>query len=1279
MNFQRKEIKATINPAYLRLPIAKASFDNFCSKLVQMKSQINTSETEEHNKNILRDFLQGTFYNEFPINTSGNVDLAIFNGKNSNTSIGVIFELKSPQNTSSMITCNDLNRKALHELVLYYLQEKISQGNHTIKHLIATNCLDWFIFDASDFERIFARNSDFVKKYNMWKTGQYDETSTDFFYNQIVKPFISQSNEAIPGVYINLRDISPQSSEDKFIELFKFLSPQHLLKLPFANDNNSLNQEFYDELLYIIGLQEVKQGNILIKRLPQGERQPGSLIENTIEMLQKCSRLGENLDEEQIFEIALELVITWLNRILFLKLLEGLIATYHPEDPTVRFLNHNVINDYDALHELFFDVLAVPPTKRAPQVQQHFNNVPFLNSSLFELTDYEKQYFSINELKDRYTIPIFTRTVLKDATGNRITGEKRTLDYLLEFLDAFNFGSTETSIVQEQPKSIINAAVLGLIFEKVNGYRDGSFFTPGAITMFMARISIRPAITSLFNKHFNWNANSFEDLPNYINQDRNREKILEYNKVFDSIRICDPAVGSGHFLVSCLNELIACKSELGILADSNGKTLPIKAQIENDELVLYDNEGKLFVYKPNDIESARIQKTIFQEKLNLIENCLFGVDINPKSAYITRLRLWIELLKNTYYNDDGQLETLPNIDLNIKIGDSLLSSFTFDDSSVSQYNAQLIKHYKQLVKEYKNTTDRQERHSISQEIENIKFNLRRNIISRSSRLREIQKLENELEENLNKLEFHKSTEFLTAKDVEDIKTKISQLKEKIAQLKQENQQEEQREQEIRRMKYLEWRLEFPEVLDDDGKFVGFHIIIGNPPYIQLQRDGGKLATLYQPHNYQTFSRTGDIYTLFYERGLQLLQPNGFLCFITSNKWMRAGYGEKLRNFFTKQNPLLLVDLGPGVFESATVDTNILLIQKCENQSNLRAVTIQEENNVLDIEKQLDEHGVILSNLGKDAWFIGSGAEQRLKEKIERIGKPLKEWDVKIYRGILTGLNEAFIITTEKRDEILANCRDDASTGSATERQRTEAIIKPILRGRDIKRYYYEWAGLWVIVIPAGWTNANKDDEKAEVFIEKAFPSLMNHLKEFEEKARKRDDQGDYWWELRKCAYYPEFEKEKVVWGGVITTKEFFKLRMSYLEKGVYINAPANMMICDNIKYILGFCNSYLNNWYYNNFIGTVLHKDGIRFYLEDILKIPIPPITVSNQGIVSQIEGLVEKILSAKKHASTSSATGASTGSAAADTQAWEREIDRLVYKLYDLTEEEIKIVEQEK
>jgi adenine-specific DNA-methyltransferase len=1251
------------NLGYYNQSIAKSQLDNFRKSLdifIKNINQIanNNQQREESVKLKIRDFLTSTFYHNDQIDIHGNIDLAILNKENSKNNVEVILELKTPQNTAEMISTGNLNKKAMWELVHYYMQERL-KNNITIKHLIATNGLEWFIFDAREIDKLFYQNQTFLENYKNWHNNITVNNNVQMAY-QIIKNHIEKSTNMIEAVHFDINAINT-NNDDEIIKLYKLLSPQHLLKLPFANDSNTLNTEFYNELLYILGLEERKEaGKNIISRINTARRQTASLIENTINQL----KINKNIsDDELSFEIALELCITWLNRILFLKLLEGQLIKFNKNnDIDYSFMNSSRIKDFDDLHELFFEVLALPEVDRSNDVREKYKNIPYLNSSLFELTDYENHYITIDNLKDRLELPLYKYTVLKDNNGKPLTGKLSTLNYLFRFLNSYDFSSDVNKTVQSDNRDIINAAVLGLIFEKINGYKDGSYFTPGYITEYMCRETIRRAIIEKFNEK-GWQCRDFTDLYNAITP----LNIKEANEIIDSIRICDPAVGSGHFLVSALNEIIAIKSELGILVDEEGKILKnCKINVENDELViLYDNE--FFQYIPNDPNSQRVQETIFKEKQKIIENCIFGVDINPKSVQITRLRLWIELLKNAYYKapDYKELETLPNIDINIKCGDSLISRFNLKDDTQNLTPADrkkirlIINKYKDIVILYKSTTDKDTRHQLKNEIEKLKEQFSQISDPQDpdfKKLKEKQDLLNNLSLQTN-INFDESYAKAWRENLDKLIKKVSEL-----------QNIYNEKQKTIYKNAFEWRFEFPEVLNDDGDYVGFDAVIGNPPYIQLQKaynDTMKYADLYKNMNYETFDRTGDIYCLFYERGIQIAKDNGILCYISSNKWMRAGYGEKLRNFFLKYNPLLLLDLGPGIFESATVDTCIMMLQKSKIKDKyfLQAVTITKEKNLpLDIDEQVKGKSVTLSKLTKDAWFIGSEAEQKLKEKIENLGKPLKDWDVKIYYGIKTGFNEAFIIDNTKRQEILDNCKDE------DERRRTENIIKPILRGRDIKRYYYEWAGLWVIIAKFGFYKESH-----------LYPSIVQHLTKYEEQLKNRgqckynrqnkvninkDYTGQHHWlELDNNPnenYLKEFEKEKVVYSEIVRSPQFY-----YDTDKFYIEATSFLMTGEHIKYICGLLNSKPVNYFFKKYYaGGGLGKEGYRYKKAFLEKLPIPPITPSNQPIVSQIESLVDKILAAKKT------------NHAADTTALEKEINNLVYSLYDLTEEEVRIVE---
>ena len=479
------------------------------------------------------------------------------------------------------------------------------------------------------------------------------------------------------------------------------------------------------------------------------------------------------------------------------------------------------IQNYDDLNSLFFQVLAKQQSERNEDVTELFAKVPYLNSSLFEPTGIEHGTLFISNLRDDKTIPIYSSTVLKSESGKKRTGNLSTLEYLFEFLNAYDFSSEGKEEIQEDNKTLINASVLGLIFEKINGYKDGSFFTPGFITMYMCRETIRKAIIQKFNETKDWNCKDIDSLYDKI-EDRQ-----EANNIINSLKICDPAVGSGHFLVSALNEMIAIKNDLKVLQDRDGKRLKeYQFEVVNDELIVTDEDGELFEYNPTNKESQRIQETLFHEKQTIIENCLFGVDINPNSVKICRLRLWIELLKNAYYKNESELETLPNIDINIKCGNSLISRFDLDADLKKALKSSkwTIDSYRIAVDTYRNAQNKEQKREMEKLIDDIKNDFRSEISSNDKKVKRLTKLKSEIflmTEHPQMFELSKKEKTGWNKKLKKLTDESKKLETTIEEIKNNKIYEEA----------FEWRFEFPEVLDDNGDFVGFDAIIGNPPYI----------------------------------------------------------------------------------------------------------------------------------------------------------------------------------------------------------------------------------------------------------------------------------------------------------------------------------------------------------------------------------------------------------------------------------------------------------------
>ena len=416
--------RKALNKAFLKVKPNRSQIERFKENLKELLDRTNDTESEEFHKNLVTDFLKKTYYDpDHFINTKGRNDLVIHNGNKAKSTVGVIIEAKKPTNRAEMLSKEKINVKAFQELVLYYLRERISQKNLEVKYVIATNINEWFIFDANFFEKAFAQNKGLVSQFIDFEEGRLAGKTTDFFYKEIAEPFIAQMQQEVEFTHFDIRNFEKPlrnnnpKDDNKLIALFKLLSPEHLLKLPFTNDSNSLDKRFYGELLHIIGLTETKQGGKkIIERQKEGQRYTGSFLENAIIQLDstdKISRLENpshfgDTHQERLFNVGLELSITWLNRILFLKLLEAQLITYHKGDRSYEFLSLDRIHNYDDLNSLFFQVLARQYGDRNEDVKALFEKVPYLNSSLFEPTDIEHSTLFISNLRDDKEIPIYS-------------------------------------------------------------------------------------------------------------------------------------------------------------------------------------------------------------------------------------------------------------------------------------------------------------------------------------------------------------------------------------------------------------------------------------------------------------------------------------------------------------------------------------------------------------------------------------------------------------------------------------------------------------------------------------------------------------------------------------------------------------------------------------------------------------------------------------------------------------------------------------------------------
>ncbi|EPR6534462.1 DUF7149 domain-containing protein [Campylobacter jejuni] len=1252
MHFTLLNEKDFFNPYYRKKQIMQNEFDIFNKALMQYLERLESSQSENEDylvANALSPFLTMlNFKTHIKTKQKGKseIDLSISKDEFSKD-LEVLIEAKKP-NSKEFITHTKVNSKALHETILYYFRNR--EYSFSLKFIIITDFYKFYIFKISEFEELFYKNPSFKKLFEEFcNPNSLFKGNTEEFYKEVAK-LIENSKENLKGFLIDLTFLKDKQKSNfkNLASIYKTFHRDFLLSEFNPNDANSLNNAFYKELLYILGLCESKQNSkLIIAKSEESKEEQGTFY----------TAINSKLKEEN-FETILKLLILWLNRILFLKLIESNLVRFN-DDKNLKFLNFKKIPDFDKLSELFFEVLA---KEKSTRKKSEFAYLPYLNSSLFEKQSIENT-LEISSLSNDLKLFYYKNTVLKDDKCKAKKGQVGLLEYLFEFLDSFDFGSDDEQSEILSQKELISSSVLGNVFEKLNGYKEGSFYTPSFITSYMYKESITKVVLDKFNAQFDLDAKDISELRKSLRkEDKKAQKEL-----LNSIKICDPAVGSGHFLVSALNVMLSIYDELNLFDEE------FYLEVQNDEILITGRKGEFIEYKrpktPKD-KAHLIQQELFHTKKDIIENNLFGVDINPNSCEITKLRLWIELLKHSFYQsfDDENyhdLKTLPNIDINIKCGNSLVSYFE-TGKSLSHYPniKERINKYKRIVKDYKEGfyTDKSR---INQEIKNLKISFK-NFCFADKFKKEMKGFNDKCEK------YSKKYGNFLAVDDENLKFFVS------ANLTLFDFDEKEATKEFANLKKeydnifnlesnhpFEWRFEFPEILDDDGNFKGFDLIIGNPPYIKEAENKELFANTKKLRTYQGKM---DIWYHFVGRGFDILKNNGYLAFIATNNWVTNSGAKKLRNIVLEESQILsLVDFSSFmVFDSASIQTMIMQFQKIKPPKNYEfhfsKITTQtpiyeDVINLLKNEKTQNNE-ILKINLtpkkfiDKTLNFTKSDYEE-LFNKIQKYGKfYLEEKEVANgihphYDFINNRINSNHNFAFKIEQGIFGLSEEEKEKLKLTKLENN--LVKPYYDTQNFLKFFFKKNNhQWLIYTNSSFKNPNSMDD---------YPNLKKHLDKFQNVItsdnkpyglhRARDEKfftgSPRIVALRKCVGEPKF---------------------SYVDFDCYVSATFYVIKTQriNVKYLTAILNSKLIAFWLKH--KGKMQGNNYQIDKEPLLNIPIVTINSKNQKIADELINLVDEILKAKEQDKN------------ANTQELENKINSIVYKFYNLTEEEIKIIE---
>ncbi|EJF07567.1 Eco57I restriction endonuclease [Thiovulum sp. ES] len=1153
----------------------------FLKELKIYLGKIQDISRERKGETYLQNILNSFDFGNSEINNFENIDLAIFQDKQ----IEVIIETKKPD-SSEMISDENFAKKSFAQICYYYSEYRSS----SIKHLIITDYKTLYIFKASEIEKIVS-SKEFPRYRKSAKTGDiYLDILRNFDFSDVKYTKIDFEKfeiSKIEELEKDLENLKIFELKRELTAIYKLLSPKNLLEIDAEKDMNSLDESFYQELLHIFGVEERKIDGIQ-KIVRKKERDSGSFLELTF---------LENSDLD--FEKAFEINIIWLNRILFLKLLEARLVFMHPNFKF--FMNIETLSDFQQLETLFFEIMAVEISERKPHLEK-FKQIPYMNSSLFERKYFEEKrtgLCEIRNLNNTLEIGLFEKSILG-------SGKLKTLDYLFKFLDSYDFGSNKYQEVTKVDKTLIKSSVLGLIFEKVNGYKDGSHFTPSFITTKLAKDSL----------------------------DRFPKNSLQ------NIKVLDPAVGSGHILVSLLNELVVRQA---YLEDEFGNSKKISVDIENDEIFIADEEQYIKNENGNfPKEAIRIQRKMFHLKEKIIENNLFGVDINSKSVEIARLRLWIELLKWSYYDENGKFTTLPNIDINIKVGNSLLSRFEVKQKLEKKKTGELLN----LVKEYISTKEKNQKKQIEKDIFKIKESFIGKLSRENSDIKKIRNLLDKYLDTFGEIEvgfWEKYTEKLmvtgekTKGYKKDLKP-ILELHKKIEFLE-------------KMPESFEWRFEFPEVLDENGDFLGFDLIVANPPYIRVQGLDREKSEYYK-EIFSSAVGSYDIYVLFVEKFLPLLKDGGNLNFIMPHKWINSTFGKGLRGL-VNQNISQFISFGEYlIFDNAMTYTSLLMMHK-EKQDNLKYIDFvekpktKEERKDIPKEEKHDEVSQFLQNLkdddfiniktetlGSEPWIFKEKKVMDILKKLEE--QPLRVSDIfeRIFTGLQTSGDDIYLLECSEisENENCLECFSKEMRKREIEKPFVfeKEFLKPILKGNDVHRYE-KLKNKFFVIFPYKFV-----DGKAELYseneISEKFPESYKYLKFFEKEFRGRErgrlENDSFWFKyiypknLEFCQSSTKLVTPDITLGINLTFGNEFCLKSALY--GLTIKEDFKK----SLKFFLGILNSKLT-WFFLQNTGTVLANGYFRFNPKYMNPFPLPKPTPESEKVLTN---LVDYILFSKSN-----------------------------------------------